>query len=228
VNRPGAVRSPAPLLLAIVLLLAAGCGQALRSLPPQGLTAHREIVVFSDGFHSGLLLPWPDPALAALDPATGDGPASLPWFEVGFGAAAWMLEAQPGCCTATGMVVCPVPGALAMRHHRDPAPLPRSGAATRTWRLTVDADGWTALAAALRADRGPGEPRLPGNPALLCSSPRRWSVLANCHDWTVSRLRDAGLDLRDRTWRGNRDLVGDLDRAVVELAAAGRLVVGRE
>ena len=217
-----------PAVCFAVLLILAGCGQSLRSLPPAGLTLHRTIAVFNDGFHSGLLVPWPDADLAFLDPRTDDAPARMPWLEVGFGADAW-TRLGGGSCVAIRLSFGSSAAVLMLRHLPDMHPPPRNGSEAQVWHLSLDEQAWHHLIDHLVAsvDSDLNYPRKPGVTDWVVFSRERWSVFNNCHDWTASCLETAGLDLEYQNMRTSSGFAEEMAAVNRQLAEARITVIGR-
>lgn len=215
-------------LLSCVLFLS-GCGSALRELPPAGLQAHRTIAVFNDGFHSGILLPWPDPDLAFLDGRSDDKPGAMPWLEIGFGADAW-ARLGGGSCVGVRLTFSSSAGVYIMRHLPDRSPPPREegGPQPWVWTFQVDQAGWTALVKHIHDGIDPdlNYPRRPGSTDWVTFGRGSWSVFNNCHDWTAGSLAQTGLYLPDHWLRSSGGFADDLAAAKAAIAAAGITVIG--
>jgi hypothetical protein len=211
------------------LALLAGCAPVLRT-PPPGLVPHREVTVFCDGFHSGLLLP-AEPDTAFLDPRHDDALAASPRIEVGFGADGWRGGGETSSMTTMSLVLHGGPGLLLLARRSATRPARPEGPPVRTWDLTLDEAGWKALVAAIAARRValPEIVRAPGQVEYIALSDRHWSVTANCHDFTREMLAETGLVLREPWfWSSADDLIDLLDAARSELAGRGIAVLGPE
>ncbi len=214
-------------LLAACLLLA-GCGPALRSLPPAGLTKHKTVQVFHNGFHSGLMLTWPDPDLAFLDGRHDDKPAALPWLEIGYGADAW-TRLGGGSCTACRLAFTTSAGVLMLRHQPECRPVLHNDGPVRLWAIDLDRAGWDGLLAHIRTsmDASLNYPRKAGATDWVAFTTTRWSILHNCHDWTAECLMAMGLDLNEPSYRSSDSFEEEMDEVMATLAKAGITVVGR-
>ncbi len=216
------------LLLSLLALLAVGCS-TVRHLPPPGLVKARDLTVFTDGFHSGMvlergILP------AGFDPRTDDTPATWPQQTLHFGEERWTAGEDNSLLHAVGLVFIPGAGVVQSDHTR-PGLQDVPGLHLdhlRTWTFAVDQAGVDRLLRDLRHAWLTGEilERPPDEASNLYRSPHSWSVFHNCHDFTVALLRSAGLDLRGRPIYLAGGLARDLDDASAELAAAGIHVIG--
>jgi hypothetical protein len=189
------------------------------------------LTVFCDGFHSGLVVP-----AAEVDPVLSpvSGPAARwPWLTLHFGERRTMLDPTTGCLHFASLAV--VPGAALVQVDRHPAVeadtwryLGVDERQVRLYRFTVDEAGWRAWQERLRSTwiAGPCLGRPPGDPTTYWPCPRTWSINDNCHDFTLSLVRAAGLPLRARWFYGARQMRLDLPRAQAELAAAGLTAIG--
>lgn len=215
-------------VLAACLLLLAGCA-TLRSLPPKGLAPAHELTVFTDGFHSGLVLD-KQTLPADFDPRSGDEPATYPHISLHFGEERWTAGLDNSAMHALGLVFIPGNGVIESDHTRSglrDIPGLRLDS-LRVWTFPVDQAGLDRLLADLRTEWMSGivMPRPPGETSTLYPSPKSWSVFHNCHDFTVGLLRSAGLDMRGRWIYLAGGLATDLDDASAELEAAGIRVIG--
>ena len=213
----------------IALWLLAGCSALTRKPAPVSGPTH-ELTVFCDNFHSGLIVP-----AAEVDPAFSrvDGPAATwPLLTIHFGERRTMLDPTVGYGHFAVLVV--VPSAALVQVDRHPAIntdtwryLGVDEAHVRLYRFTVDEAGWQAWQACLRSQWIGGEPiaKEPTDPTTYWPSRRDWSVTDNCHDFTLSFVRAAGLPLQQRWYYGARQMRLDLPRAQAELAAAGITVI---
>ena len=209
-------------------MLLCGCS-TLRSVPPPGLTKAHEITVFTDGFHSGLVLD-KQSLPADIDPRSGDEPASYPQLSLHFGEELWTAGIDNSMRHAVGLVFVPGRGVVQSDHTRSglmDVPGLRHPY-LREWTFAVTQAGMVRLIAELKGQWMTGivMPRMAGETSTLYLSPRSWSALYNCHDFTVDLLRAAGLDLRGRWVYLAGGLATDLDEASSELEAAGITVIG--
>lgn len=199
--RLGCGRTQLGCLLFAALLLS-GCATGL-ARPARGAPVTDTdvtVVVFNDGFHSGLLVPR-SPELADLDPQA-EGPAvALPWLELGFGADAWVAAHDPGCCTATWLIFSRSPGVLMCEHLANPTRKPRDPNTTlHLWPLRFTAAAWQRLSTEIRTwvDTGLVQPRQPTQASFMRFSTKRWTSFRNCNDFVIETLAPAGLEM---VWR---------------------------
>jgi hypothetical protein len=216
------------LLVLVAVLLGAGCG-TMRRLPPPALTAAHELTVFTDGFHSGLILDResmpPD-----FDPRHDDELASYPQISLHFGEERWTAGEDNSMFHALSLVFFPGIGVVQSDHTRSQlidVPGLRPGH-LRAWTFPVTQAGIDRLRQVLRTQWMTGRVlvRPPGENSTLYLSPQSWSVFHSCHDFTVAMLAAAGLELRTRWLYLGGGLAADLDDASRELEAAGIRVIG--
>ena len=210
-----------PLLL--LALLAGGCAGP-RLAPPSTAAAVATVTVFDDGFHSGLLVPRRD-RLADLDPQAAGPAATLPWLEIGFASGDWIASADPGCCTASRLLIIPSDGVLWCLHRPGPERPPRDADhPVRLWRLPLSAAAWDGVQDGILAWVDPAAPlvlRAPERDDFVRLSSRRWSVGGACHDFTADILARAGLHLGWRPVLTSSGLRGQMDEALAAFAACG-------
>ena len=208
--------------------LSAGCS-TVRRLPPPGLVPAHELTVFTDGFHSGLILDRealpPD-----LDPRHDDEFASYPQISLHFGEERWTTGADASTRHALSLVFFPGRGVVQSDHTRAQlvdVPGLRPGH-VRQWTFPVTQSGIVRLRRVLRTEWMTGRVlvRPPGENSTLYLSPKAWSVFHSCHDFTVAMLAAAGLELKTRWLYLGGGLAADLDDASAELEAAGIRVIG--
>ena len=216
------------LLLLLALVLGAGCG-TVRRLPPPGLVPAYELTVFTDGFHSGLILDRealpPD-----FDPRHDDELAAYPQISLHFGEERWTAGEDNSMLHALSLVILPGQGVVQSDHTRPQlidVPGLRSGH-VRLWTFPVTQAGIERLRRVLRTQWMTGRVlvRPPGENSTLYLSPQSWSVFHSCHDFTIAMLAAAGLELQTRWLYLGGGLAADLDDASAELKAAGIRVIG--
>jgi hypothetical protein len=216
--------------LLCVLLLACGCSSVVRTMPPPGLTPAHQLTVFTDGFHSGVVL---DKAAlpVTLDPQGGDEPASWPQQTLHFGELKWTAGYDNSMWHALGLVIIPGEGVVQSDHTR-PGLVDVPGlelGKLRMWNFPVNQEGMDAVVVNLKKNWFEGEimPREIGTPSTLYPAQHTWSVYHNCHDFTLDLLRSAGLDLYPRWLYLAGGMTTDLDEAQSEMARAGVTVIGK-
>lgn len=179
--------------LLVAMLVLAGC--ASRPAPGPGADPPAALVVaFSDGFHSGVLLPREDVPPRLLPPA----PAADAWAVVHFGERRWILGLADSCGDGLRLGLTSGDGGVEVdvvpwwRHDRggtDPENL-------RTWVFPVSRAELAAVIARLEAWAPAGLPggRI-GPTTSWWESPRRWRLGCNCHDFTADLLWAGGIEV---------------------------------
>lgn len=212
-------------LLAVLL---AGCA-TVRTLPPPGLIATHRLTVFTDGFHSGILLD--RQALpAGFDPRSGDEPASYPYLTLHFGEELWTSGVDDSLLHAVRLAFVPGRGVIQSDHTRakliDVPGLHLEH--LRTWEFQVNQAGIDHLLHHLRgAWQAPGiYVRETDEVSTLYRSQRTWGLFHNCHDFTIDMVRAAGLDLRGRWLYIGGSVAQDMEAAERAMAEARRTVIG--
>ena len=216
--------------IVVLILTLTSCGP-LRTLPPLHLTEAHRIRVFTDGFHSGLIverrtLP------TRLNPPMQGLAEQAQLKSLHFGEEAWTAGWNMSDLHAFRLAFIPGTGVI----QSDPTESDAAGIPglernrIKTWDFHLSQTAMNALMNRLETHwlAEPlvtvDEPDLP--PTILFESRQPWSGFDNCHDFTVDLLRAAGLNLRPQTLRLARNLTQDLDRATVQLREAGITVVG--
>jgi hypothetical protein len=204
---------PATAFLAAAALLVACTTARTGPLPTTGADGV-PVVIFCDGFHSGLLIAkadWP----GVLDPAPEGAPNSTSW-SVHFGEMAWMRGEATDDLHALSLFVRPQPGGVQVNHTDGLMVVPLGEAQLRTWTVRLPRSGIVAMEHRLRERwiTRAYDPRLPGEAALLWVSPLDWSIGTNCHDFTVDLLIAGGIPLRRRMLTLAGGLSEDLDEAL--------------
>lgn len=212
----------------LVGLLFTGCS-TLRSVPPQGLQAAHQLTIFTDGFHTGVLLD--KASLAAdFDPLTGDDIAERPYVTIHFGEEKWTSGADNSWTHALGLVFFPGSGVVQSDHTRaaleDVPALDLDN--IQTWVFSVNQAGNERMIERLQKKWMTGivMTRREGESSSLYLSPESWSVFNSCHDFTIDMLRAAGLDMRGRWLYLADSMTKDLNNASIELKEAGITVIG--
>jgi hypothetical protein len=212
-------------LVVVLGWLLVGCS-ALTRHPPAARGPTHQLTVFCDDFHSGLIV-----AAAEVDPQISQvaGPAAdWPLLTIHFGERRTMLDPTVGYLHFASLAVAPGPGLVQIDRHPTLSPatwryLGVDQERVRLYRFSVDAAGWQAWQDCLREQWITGEPlaKTPDDPTTYWPSRRDWSIADNCHDFTLSFVRAAGLPLQQRWYYGARQMHLDLPRAQAELTAAG-------
>ncbi len=225
------MRSTQFLLLSLVLsvcLLCVGCASGMRRTPVAGPPADAvELVVFNDGFHSGILAPF-DPDLRWLD-ASGDEVVKYPWMEVGFAADDWVNAHQGGCIAKTKLVINGSPGVLMLEFYPTAVRPPRNvGVEVRTWKITVSHESWIRMVAWLHewTDLSIVRVRNPGETRWFAFSSKPWTIARNCNDFVIEWLRVGGLDSQWHLGYTAEGFRGQMDCIAAELSKSRVTVVG--
>ena len=217
---------PVRLLFIIALCTwLAGCG-GLRQLPPAGDPAGAvEVVVFNDGFHSGLLVPH-CPELAWLD-TQDDAIAAWPWIEVGFGADDWINAREGTSLSKTKLALTGSTGVLMLEHYQTiKRPDRDAGVASQFWHLRFTLKAWARMVAFLKpwVDTSIVRLRHGNETRFFIFSPIHWSITRNCHDFVLEWLAAGGLPVTwqmgyTSNWFRNKmsAVVGQLDEAHIEV-----------
>lgn len=209
-------------------LLLGGCGTLTRLPPPSAVPVH-ELTVFSDAFHSGVVV-----RAAACDPALDQAQgflAAWPWLTIHSGERKWMLDPEAGMLHAAGLGFSRHPALLQMDRHTNLDQawgyIGVDRATLRLWHFQVSEAGWAAWQRHVREAwiAGPHLPRPPGDPTTYWPCQHDWWLDSNCHDFTLAMLRAAGLPLRQRWIYSARQVHLDLTRAQEALTAAGITVL---
>lgn len=198
---------PRALVLPLLLLLGAcapGAGRAAAPVPAGVL------VVFADGFHSGVILARGDSPPELLPPG-----AARPWTAFHFGERGFITGAEAGAADAARLGLVGGPGGMQVDalgwwvHDRGGTDRAR----VRVWAFPATAAELDGVRARLRGWVDPAaaaEPLAPGSAWL--PSRRRWTLATNCHDFTADILAGAGIRLRGAPIR----LAGGLRQALDE------------
>ncbi len=173
--------------LVAALVLLGGCGDTARA----ERSTDALIIVFADGFHSGIILERSETPPALLPPES-----STPWVVVHFGERRWITGEADGCWDAIrlgvasgegGVQVDCVPWWIHTRGGTDPRE-------QRVWVFPVSAAQVTGLRARLDSWNTPGGSRHDIRPGTCWwPSSKPWELTGNCHDFTVDLLAGAGI-----------------------------------
>jgi hypothetical protein len=219
----GAMRLTVVLLLLLALV---GCARGPGHLPPTGAVEVVRLRVFTDGFHSGLVLP--RVALPrTLDPVVEGWPQSFAGRSFHYGEEDWTSGENMSDLHAVRLAFIPGVGVIQTdATPLDPPEIPGTDRSRmRVWTFALSEAAYEALLARLQQEWlvAGSAPRLPfpGDPSHLITCPHDWSVWHNCHDFTADLLRTAGLDLPSHTIATAGVLAGDLDLAQAALDRAG-------
>ena len=176
----------------VVALLASGCTR--RSTPAAPGPTVLTVWFFSNGFHSGVLVPTAAVATLGLDPQARPGP----WLEIGFGETAWTTGDDRSFWRIIRLVVWRSEGVFLMEDR----PLCARSAdyghdACRYWRVELDAARRTALLATLDdwIDRRRWRQDDPDDSFFYRPAKRTYHLSQNCHDFTADAARAAGLPI---------------------------------
>lgn len=184
------------LLCCVMGVVLSGCASGMRRTPVAGLSAQTvELLVFNDGFHSGIMAPF-EPDLRWLD-ASDDGVQQYPWIEFGYAADDWVNASQSGCISKTKLAINGSPGILMLEFYPTFNRPPRNvGVPVKTWKLTVSRESWLQMVAALHewTDLSIVRVRNSGEKRWFAFSTKRWTIARNCNDFVIECLRAGGID----------------------------------
>lgn len=184
------------LLRGMLLLLLAACAAAPPPAVP--MAGEVEIVVTSNGWHSGIAVARDDLPPAAV-PEAADFPAAA-WFEFGWGDAEYYPAPDPSIGMALRAALQPSPAVVHLIGLPD---APEAVFADReAVRLALSRPALSRLIAHIAAsfDRG-GAPRAAPGPSGLYPFSRfypatgRFHLFNNCNTWTARALAAAGLSM---------------------------------
>jgi len=182
------------LIILVVCLGLAGCG-GLRRLPSPGIATDAiEVVVFNDGFHSGLLVP-NRPELNWLD-TQDDAIAKWPWLEIGFGADDWINAQEGTSLSKTRLALMGSAGVLMLEHYQTPTRPDRNpGTPSKFWHLRFTPEAWARMVDFLKpwTDTSIVRLRQGDETRFFVFSPIQWTITQNCHDFVLDWLAAGGL-----------------------------------
>lgn len=219
------------LFVMLVLLVAAGgCARVPARIPPTGGVAVAEMQVFTDGFHSGVVLPraWLPREVDPLGPAWAH---SRPARSFHYGEEAWTSGEDMSKLHAARLAFWPGVGVVqsdltGWSRPRIPGTDPDR---FRTWTFRLDLRAREAVVQRLQSEwlAPHAMPRLIDDAEATHLFPARhdWSVWWNCHDFTADLVRAAGVDLPAHTIATAGVLTQDLDLAVQAMHRAGVTVL---
>ncbi len=151
------------------------------------------MTVFSDGFHSGFIVPYS--YLPVTISTAGDSPP--PFVEIGFSEWCWAMNIDRSDSHALRLLFVSSPGVLMISYladerRNDDALIPRIA-----FSIPLDATQMEAFQHELLAWIDPRKPALyttnAQRPTHFLASTHDYTLLANCHDFTAHMLRVIGL-----------------------------------
>ncbi len=179
-------------------VMLAGCAASNR--PPE--SSEGVVVVFADGFHSGIILERAEVPPRLLPPL-----AEAPWVAVHFGEQHWISGEAGGVLDALRLGLSWGDGGVQV-DAIDWWVHDRGGTDTRqvrVWVFPVSRTELVGLRARLDSWVGPGAVCHPIGPsACWWPATRDWTLRTNCHDFTVDLLDGAGIRLeRPPVWQAS-------------------------
>ncbi|MBA2480314.1 MAG: DUF2459 domain-containing protein [Planctomycetes bacterium] len=186
------------------------------------------ITVFNDGFHSGFIVPY-DGMPIELDRQRGSDRVAMDYVEISYGEASWLQDLDRSALHAMRLIAISGDGMFMMVNHPLPACEGPEALRTRYWDLPVTAAGRDAFYAALDVwlDRTRTYVRPPDDPMFLYPSTHRYSVFANCHDFTIAGLKAMGFP-----WHGqgliatSGGMTAAIRAGVLRLRRKGAVAIG--
>jgi len=184
---------PNPLvLIPLLCLLLTGCGYRL---PEDATHPVATITVFSDGFHSGFIVPYEDLPFAIS--TAGDVPP--PFVEVGFSEWRWAMNLDRSNAHAMRLLFVPSPGVVMVSYLADERRNEESLIPRMAFAIPIDTQQRQAFYDELLAWINPSKPALYSTdttrPTHFLASHEDYTLLANCHDFTAHMLRIVGLPI---------------------------------
>ena len=206
-----------PLLL-LSLLLLAGCGFRLPQDPTHPAAT---ITVFSDGFHSGFIVPYAD--LPFTLSTAGEQPP--PFVEVGFSEWRWAMNLDRSNMHALRLLFVSSPGVIMVSYLADERRNADCLVPRLAFEIPLDTQQKAAFYDELLAWIDPHKPALytttNQRPTHFLASRERYTLLANCHDFTTHMLRTIGIPMPWTVARTPDRFAWELRHFVVEGRAAG-------
>ncbi len=196
----------------LVPLVLAGCWPDARPRPmTTDETAPAEILVFSDGFHSGLIVPEAICPVRFADDPVPDRQAD--WVEIGFSDYDWATWHTRSNTHILRLLVVPARGSIVVHYTGGPHRAPGVLAPRRIVRLPLTPVGVTVLrdylaetmdvaGGVLKSSEFPNYWLVPS----VCDYQLTW----NCHDYTARALRRVGCPMRHDLFRTATSLEGEL------------------
>ncbi len=189
----------------IIGIFALGAGGCSARPPPftrgptvvddHAIAAH--VLVFSDGFHSGFIVPTAECPLL-LDPER-PSPAVVPYTEIGFGEVRWATGEDRSFWHAMRLATWPAHGIFVLENLEGPK---RSayydGRPCRYWWLHLTARGQAAFYRGLESwfDRThEPPPRYEDDAVFFLLSTRDYDLFNTCHDFTAQVLKASGFPM---------------------------------
>jgi hypothetical protein len=214
-------------LVAIAFALAA-CARPRAENPRPAEPAVMTITVFSDGFHSGFIVPYAGMPIE-LDRQRGSDRVPMDYVEISYGESAWLQDLDRTALHALRLAAISGDGMFLMVNHALPACDGPEALRTRYWDLPVTAAGRDAFFAALDRwiDRSRTYVRPPDDPTFLYYSTHRYTVYGNCHDFTIAGLKAMGFPWYGRGVVATSGRINDaMAEGLARLHRDGRWAVG--
>jgi hypothetical protein len=209
-------------LLIIPILVLAGCGFRL---PQDATHPAATITVFSDGFHSGFIVPYEDLPFS-LSTAGGQLP---PFVEVGFSEWRWAMNLDRSNAHALRLLFVSSPGVVMVSYLADERRNADALVPRLAFAIPLDAQQKTDFYEELLAWIDPRKPALytttEQRPTHFLASRERYALLANCHDFTAHMLRVIGIPVPWTVARTPGRFAWELCHLVVDARAAGWPIV---
>ncbi len=180
-------------LLFIALLLSVGCsGQRIAPKYPTAV-----IVAFTDGFHSGVMVPRQFVPIDLLPPTYGEA-LRWPWVVLHFGERHWIRGEADSMWDAVRLSLATGDGGVQI--DLTPSLIHACGGTrpehVRVWVFPVTQRELTELLTRFRSWTTVGvQQELIGPTTGWWPSTRHWSLPNNCHDFTADLLAGAGIQL---------------------------------